>query len=40
MDPTRFSSLNEKRFFSGNDIIMTSHVGATYLKMCRHVLRI
>jgi len=40
MDATQFSSLREKRFFHGNDITMTSQVGATYLKMCRHVLRI
>jgi len=40
MDATRFSSLREKRFFPRNDITLTSKVGATYLKMCRQILRI
>jgi len=40
MDASRFSTLREKRFFPRNDITMTSYVGATYLKMCRHVSRI
>jgi len=29
-----------KTIFLGNDITMTSQVVATYLIMCRHVLRI
>jgi len=33
-------SLREKRFFPGNYITMASQVGAIYLKMSSHVLRI
>jgi len=40
MDTTRFSSLCQTRFLPGNDITMTSQVGAIYFKMCRQALRI
>ena len=40
MDATRFCSLCGKPFFLANDVTMTSQVGETYLKMCRHVLQI
>jgi len=40
MDATRSCKLCKKRIFPWNDDIMTSEVGATYLKMCGAVLRI
>jgi len=42
MDASTFSSPREKIFFffPWNDVTMASQVGATYLKICRDVLRI